>query len=82
MPAMPAVIIRNLSAATHRALKQRAKNHGRSTEAEIRAILESTVNPPQRIRLGTELAAIGRQLGGVELQIERDRTPAGTVSFE
>lgn len=79
---MPAVIIRNLPAATHRALKQRAKDHGRSTEAEIRAILESTVNPPKRVRLGSELAAIGRQLGGAELQVERDPTPAGTVTFE
>jgi antitoxin FitA len=38
---MAAVTIRNLSAETHRALKVRAAQHNRSTEAEIRAILEA-----------------------------------------
>ena len=79
---MPAVTIRNLPEATHRALKQRAADNGRSTEAEIRAIIESAVRPPQRVRLGSELAAIGREFGGVELDIERDPAPAGTVNFE
>ena len=37
---MPAVTIRNLSDATHRALKVRAAQHGRSAEAEMRDILE------------------------------------------
>jgi plasmid stability protein len=73
---MPAVVIRNLPAATHRALKRRAVEHGRSTEAEIRAILEEAVHPAQRLRLGSELAAIGRRFGGVELNLERDRKPA------
>jgi len=76
MSAMPAVVIRNLPEATHRALKQRAKQHGRSTEAEIRAILENTVRPAKRLRLGSALAAIGRELGGVELDIKRDPTPS------
>ena len=40
---MAAVTIRNLTDETHRALKQRAAHHGRSTEAEIRAILEDAV---------------------------------------
>ncbi|HEV7159068.1 MAG TPA: plasmid stabilization protein [Caulobacteraceae bacterium] len=79
---MPAVTIRNLPEATHRALKVRAAQHGRSTEAEIRDIIESAVRPQKRIKLGSELAAIGREFGGVELDIERDKTPAGTVSFE
>ena len=33
---MAAVVIRNITEATHRALKARAKALGRSTEAEIR----------------------------------------------
>jgi len=36
---MPAITVRNLSEETHRALKVRAAQHGRSTEAEIREIL-------------------------------------------
>jgi len=79
---MSAVTIRNLPEATHRALKVRAAENGRSTEAEIREILETAVRPQGRIKLGSELAAISREFGGVDLDIERDKTPAGTVSFE
>jgi len=79
---MPAVTIRNLPEATHRALKVRAAQHGRSTEAEIRDILEKAVQPADRVKLGSVLAAIGREFGGVELDIERDQTPAGTTTFE
>ena len=42
---MSSVTVRNLPEATHRALKQRAAQHGRSTEAEIRHILEAAVRP-------------------------------------
>lgn len=80
---MAAVTIRNLSDETHRALKVRAKDKGRSTEAEIRAILEEAVNPPERVKMGDELQALGRALGIVDWNIKRDQTPAGsTVSFE
>jgi antitoxin FitA len=82
MPAMPSVVIRNLAAATHRALKARAVQHGVSTEAEIRAILDAAVMPPERIKLGSELQSIGRRLGGVELQIERDPNADAPVDFE
>jgi antitoxin FitA len=79
---MSAVTIRNLPEETHRALKARAAQHGRSTEAEIRDIIENAVRPEARIKLGSELAAIGQRFGRVDLDIERDKTPAGTVSFE
>lgn len=79
---MSVVTVRNLPVETHRALRVRAARHGRSTEAEIRVILECAVRSPDRIKLGSELAAIGREFGGVELDIERDKTPANTVSFE
>jgi plasmid stability protein len=71
-----------LSEEAHRALKVRAARHGRSTEAEIRDILEAAVRPAQRVRLGSLLAEIGREAGGVELEIERDKTPAEPISFE
>ena len=79
---MASFTVRNIPDETHRALRVRAATHGRSTEAEIRAILESAVRPEGRIRLGTLLAEIGREAGGVDLEIERDRTPAEPVSFE
>ena len=64
----------------HRALDIRAIRHGRSTETEIRAILEEAVLPKGRIKLGTLLHDIGRhpELTDEELANfdQRDRTPA------
>jgi plasmid stability protein len=84
---MPAVTIRNLSAETHRALRVRAAHHGRSTEAEIRDIIEAAVRPPERVKLGSLLAAIGRdaELSNSDvdaLQTSRDGTPAEPIIFE
>ena len=77
---MPAVTVRNLSYETHRALKHRAKQHGTSTEAEIRAILEEAVFPPNRILLGSELEAFGRKYGPIE--VERDESTVRFATFE
>ncbi len=79
---MASVTVRNLPDETHRALRVRAATHGRSTEAEIRAILEHAVHPEGRIKLGTLLAEIGREVGGFDLEIERDKTPAEPMRFE
>lgn len=79
---MPVLTIRNLPPETHRALKIRAAQHGRSTEAEVRHILEEAVRPSERLKIGSELAALGRRFGGVELDIERDQRPAEPAKFE
>jgi plasmid stability protein len=79
---MAAVIIRNVPDATLRALKKRAASHRRSTEAEIREILRAAVHPPDRIRVGSELAAFGRQFHGLDLQVDRDPRPAEPAIFE
>ncbi len=78
---MAAVTIRNLPDETHRALKQRAKANGTSTEAEIRAILDAAVRPKERLKMGDELAAFGRRFGGIELNIKRDPRPAEPADF-
>ena len=83
---MPAVTIRNLSDETHRALKVRAATHNRSTEAEIRAILETAVRPADRIRLGTAVADISRKAGLTNADVEsldhvRNTTPAEPLTF-
>jgi len=78
---MPAIVVRNISAETHRALRVRARRHGRSTEAEVRAILEGAVRPGTRLRLGSALAALAKPLGGVALDIRRDKTPAESAEF-
>lgn len=79
---MATVTVRDLPDETHRALRVRAATHGLSTVAEIRAILESAVRPEGRIKLGSLLAEIGREVGGVDLEIERDRTPVEPMSFK
>lgn len=79
---MTAITVRNVPDEVHRALRVRAAMHGRSTEAEIRNILETAVKPEGRIKLGSLLADIGRELGGIDLKIERDKTPAEPLGFE
>ena len=78
---MPVVTVRSLPEATHRALKLRAAQNGRSTEAEIRDILEQQVMPKARVRIGSELAAFGKRLGGIDLKISRDPTPTEPADF-
>lgn len=77
---MAVLTVRNLPEETHRALRMMAASHGRSAEAEVRAILEEAVRPPGRIRIGSELAALGARYGGVELDLRRD--PVGTEAAE
>lgn len=84
---MPAVTIRNLSEEAHRALKVRAAQHGRSTEAEIRDILESAVRPAIRVRLGSALAALSADHRLTDADVDamtasRDKTPAKPMGFE
>ena len=77
---MAAITVRNLPEETARALKARAANSGRSTEAEVREILNAAVRSP--MGLGTALAALGKRVGGVDLARARKRSPARTASFE
>ena len=81
---MPSITIRNLPDTTHQGLILRAAQHGRSTEAEIRFILEAAVAP--QVGLGTALAEVGRSLGGVEidgvLDLKRDPRPVKSARFE
>ena len=78
---MPAVTVRNITERTHRALKLRATRNGRSTEAEIRKILEDAVSSRKEGGLGSQLAALGRHFGGIELKIVRDSKPAEPADF-
>ena len=84
---MPAVTIRNLPEEVHRALKMRAARHGRSTEAEIREILETAVRPANRVRLGSALSALSREAGLTNADFDalnqaRERKAAEPMSFE
>lgn len=84
---MAAVTIRNLSDEAHRALKVRAAEHNRSTEAEMRAILEAAVRPEGRLRLGTALSEISRKVGVTNADVEtlhqaRETVPASPLRIE
>ena len=84
---MASVTIRNLPDEVHRALKVRAARHNRSTEAEMRAILEAAVRPEGQVGLGTALSEIGRKYGITNADVEamelvRDRRPAEPMTFD
>jgi plasmid stability protein len=85
---MAVVTVRNLPDAVHRALRVRAAHNGRSTEAEIRDILETVARPPDRVKLGSLLASIAREAGGLtDAESEhfnqlRDKTPPEPMRFE
>ncbi|WP_175837017.1 FitA-like ribbon-helix-helix domain-containing protein [Burkholderia anthina] len=79
---MPVITVRNLPDEVHRALRIRAAQHGRSTEAEVRDILEQAVRHGGRPRLGTLLAEIGREAGGIDFEGQRGTAPTDPMSFE
>ena len=83
---MAMLTVRNLPDEVHRALRVRAAMRGRSTEAEVRAILTETVLPEGRVGLGSLLAAVGRRAGLIEEEsagfAQRDTAPARPVDLE
>lgn len=85
---MTSITIRNVPDEVHRALRIRAAMHGRSTEAEIRSILEQAAKPEGRLKLGTLLNSIARDAGGLSdaearrFDKLRDRAPAEPMRFE
>lgn len=65
---MSTLTIRQLSEHTHARLRTRAARHGRSVEAEVRAILDAAVDSPEENIL---LALHGScaEVGGVDLDL-------------
>jgi plasmid stability protein len=82
---MANLTVRNLPDEVHRALRQRAAAHGRSTEAELRVIITEAVQPAERVKLGSQLADIGREIELTDTEFDalttRDRTPARPLEF-
>ena len=79
---MPQIVVRQLPEEVHRALKARASEHGRSTEAEARDIIAQAVLPNIRPRAGDLLCGIWRGADVVGVTFERDKTPHNPMSFE
>jgi plasmid stability protein len=69
---MTTLTIRQLNERTHARLRGRAAEHGRSVEAEVRAILDAAVQVPEHNFLKSLHASMAAA-GGVDLQVP-DRT--------
>lgn len=85
---MANVNVRNLPDEVHRAIRIQAARHGRSTEAEIRFILAQAMKPEGRMKLGSFLASIAHEAGGLTdeehalFERARIKSPARATSFE
>lgn len=79
---MAALSIRNLDESVRRRLQLRAARHGRSMEAEARAILTEAVNEPaDSAGLFTALLDRFGVLGGVDLDLPERTEPARAADF-
>ncbi len=83
---MAMLTVRNLPDEVHRALRVRAALRGRTTEAEVRAILAETVLPEGRAALGTLLTAVGRRAGLTDEEFadfaQRDTAAAQPIDLQ
>lgn len=72
---MAAVSVRNLDDEVKERLRVRAAEHGRSLEAEIRAILTEAVQDSEEHHLGRAVVAAFDGVGGVELELPERTDP-------
>lgn len=83
---MAILTVRNVPDEVHRALRVRAAKRNRSTEAEVRSILEDAVLSKDRIRLGSLLADVGRRIKLTDEEFEtithRDKGSNTPIDFE
>lgn len=77
---LSALTIRQLNEHTHARLRARAAKHGRSVEAEVCAILDSTVDLPEGNIL-VALHATFREAGGMDLELPDRNEPPRTVGL-
>lgn len=77
---MPNILIRDISEEAKRRLEARAKENGRSQNAEAVAILEEALAPAQKTWFDM-LRETVEEVGGVELELP-ERHPARDFSFE
>lgn len=78
---MATLTIRGLDDETRTRLRVRAAQHGRSMEAEVRAILHDVLSPPPPARgLGSRIHSRFAGLGGEDLELPpRDEAPRAAV---
>ena len=83
-PAMSSVTIRNIDPAVKERLRLRAVRHGRTMEAELRAIVSAAVqeDPAPPPNLAEAIRRRFAPLGGVELEPHPPVTPSAPPTFE
>ncbi|MFY0664431.1 MAG: Arc family DNA-binding protein [Natronospirillum sp.] len=84
---MSMITVRKLPEEVHRALRARAALHGNSVEAEVRSILANAVASEGRLKLGSLLADMGRQLNLTDEEMDalenvRSKSPARPLDLE
>ena len=84
---MASVTIRNVPEEVHRAIRVRAALRGHSVEAELREILEEAARPQGRLKLGSYLAQVGREMKLTDEEFAlfesvRDRSAARAAILE
>ena len=77
---MPNILIRNVSEETKQRLEERARENGRSQNAEAAAILEEALAPEQK-NWAQMLIDVAQKNGGYELE-RPTWAPARDVVFE
>jgi plasmid stability protein len=79
---MAQMVVRNLDEDVKLKLQQRARQHGRSTEEEVREILREAVrSEPQKKPLGKRLRALFSDIGLEEDILEWRGQPAKPATF-
>ena len=81
---MAQILVRNIEQSVKTRLQRRAKKHGRSMEEEVRDILRSAANEPERHTpgLGTQIASL---FAGKGFNFEMDGLlghPVRPISFD
>ena len=77
--AMPDLLVRGVDDGLVQALKKRAGAHGRSQEAELRAILAAALQSPPRRNLAELLAAMPDVGVDADFQRQDDQAAAADV---
>jgi len=84
---MHCITVKNVSERAYQAIRERARQHGRGVEDEVRVMLERVGNAPEPdVKLGTWLAQIGREIQLTDEEVEpfnsiRSKEPARIVDF-
>lgn len=78
---MASIVVRGLDETVKQRLAQRARDHGRSMEAEVRDILTRAA-AGGRVHIGLALVKAGQESGGIdELPVPDRSDPARSVDF-